>query len=126
MIRKPRGQVSRRAIGGYNLDEAADWTTEQSDELKKYIKHVVETELDCMLPFTRQPRNSIVSIREAALLRFPWLMNYTDLWVVNDLIRRRLQLRKSELRKRNEALLATEARARASRKSALEAAAVAV
>ncbi|KAF9063340.1 hypothetical protein BDP27DRAFT_1426948 [Rhodocollybia butyracea] len=126
MIRKPRGQVSRLARGGYNLDEAVGWTVEQSDELKKYIKHAVEAELDCTLPFTRQPRSSIISIRQAALFRFPWLMSYTNLWVVNDLVRRRLQLRQSELKKRSEALLATEARAWASKKSALEAAAAAL
>ncbi|KAF9065498.1 hypothetical protein BDP27DRAFT_1366392 [Rhodocollybia butyracea] len=122
-IPKPRGEPYRRGRGGYNLDEAANWTVEQSKEIKKYIKHVVEADLDCTLSFTKQPSNSIDSIREAALLKFPWLLSYTDLWVVNDLIRCRLQLRQAALKKRENTLLAAETRARASRKAALVAAA---
>ncbi|KAF9063345.1 hypothetical protein BDP27DRAFT_1368079 [Rhodocollybia butyracea] len=122
-VPRPRGEPYRRGRGGYNLDEAANWTVEQSKEIKKYIKHVVETDLDCTLPFTKQPSNSIDSIRKAALLKFPWLLNYIDLWVVDVLVRYRLQLRQAALKKTENALLAAEARARASRKAALQAAA---
>lgn len=61
-----------------------------------------------------------------ALSKFPWLINYADLWVVNDLIRCRLQLQHVALKKKSNAILVAEARARASRVAALEAAAAAL
>ncbi|KAE9401703.1 hypothetical protein BT96DRAFT_918676 [Gymnopus androsaceus JB14] len=121
MIRKPAGEVNRPGRGGYNLDQVANWTKEQSKEIKKYIKHVVETELDCTKSFTKQSRSSLLSIRQAALLVFPWLTNYVDLWVVDDLVRCRLRLQQAALKKKSNALLADEVRNRASRKAALEA-----
>ncbi|KAE9389266.1 hypothetical protein BT96DRAFT_1070804 [Gymnopus androsaceus JB14] len=126
MIRKPKGEVNRPGRGGYNLDRVVNWTEEQSKEIKKYIKHAVVTKLDCTQSFTKQPRNSLLSIRQEAVLEFPWLANYADLWVVDDLVRCRLLLQQAALKKKNNALLAAEARARASRKAALQAAAAAL
>lgn len=58
------------------------------------------------------------------LARFPFLINYSDLWVINDLVRSRLEYEGKRLRREKTARIVVELRAEAARqarRAALEA-----
>ncbi|KAJ4498991.1 hypothetical protein C8R41DRAFT_915651 [Lentinula lateritia] len=92
-IPKPPGEVGRPGRGGYNLRKIINWSKEDYDDVKDYVKLLVGR-LNCDVPFGQQPLVDIYSIRDEAVAKFEFLAQYDNTWVVDDLVRCRLQYQK--------------------------------
>ncbi|KAJ3715438.1 hypothetical protein C8R42DRAFT_645838 [Lentinula raphanica] len=111
-IPKPEGEVGRPGRGGYNLQATLKWSRKTWRDVHNFVKHRVLDTMDCSLPYSEQPMFKLRAVREEALARFPFLNDYERLWVVDDLVRCRLKYEKSALKRKADAKLAEEARAK--------------
>ncbi|KAJ3770423.1 hypothetical protein FB446DRAFT_705447 [Lentinula raphanica] len=112
-IPKPEGEVGRPGRGGYNLRATVKWPYKRWRLVHGFIRNRVLATMDCSLPFSDQPLLKLQAIRDEALTKFPFLSCYERLWVVDDLLRCRLKYEKSALKRKADAKLAQEARAKA-------------
>ncbi|KAJ3745229.1 hypothetical protein EV361DRAFT_954500 [Lentinula raphanica] len=112
-IPKPEGEVGRPGRGGYNLRTTLNWPYKRWKLVHGFIRNRVLATLDCSLPFSDQPLLKLQAIRDEALTKFTFLSDYEKLWVVDDLVRCRLKYEKSALKRKADAKLAEEARAKA-------------
>ncbi|KAJ3853046.1 hypothetical protein EV368DRAFT_81960 [Lentinula lateritia] len=101
MIPKPPGEVRRPGRGGYNLRKIMNWPKQDYDDVKDYIKLLVE-HLDCDVPFGQQPLIDIRCIRDEAIAKFDFLAQYDNTWVVDDFVRCRLMYLKTLARNRKQ------------------------
>ncbi|KAJ3898211.1 hypothetical protein F5879DRAFT_995029 [Lentinula edodes] len=101
MIPKPPGEVRRPGRGGYNLRKITNWPKQDYDDVKDYIKLLVER-LDCDVPFGQQPLIDIRCIRDEAIAKFDFLAQYDNTWVMDDFVRCRLMYLKTLARNRKQ------------------------
>ncbi|KAJ3806576.1 hypothetical protein F5876DRAFT_80554 [Lentinula aff. lateritia] len=99
-IPKPPGEVGRPGRGGYNLKKILGWPKEDYDNVKEFVKTLVNS-LDCTIPFTEQSFDDLSSIRQQAIKKFDFLNKYQKHWVVDDFIRCRLKYQKTSHNRRN-------------------------
>ncbi|KAK7461785.1 hypothetical protein VKT23_008217 [Stygiomarasmius scandens] len=92
-IRKPEGEAGRPGRGGYNLRKALGWGKRENKCVQEYVNRMVERHLDLRKPFTKQSYTGLRVVRTKAKRKFPFLANYADDWVINDLMRASLKYR---------------------------------
>ncbi|KAJ3718804.1 hypothetical protein C8R42DRAFT_643866 [Lentinula raphanica] len=112
-IPKPEGEVGRPGRGGYNLRATLKWPYKRWKLVHGFIRTRVLATMDCSLPFSDQPLLKLQTMRDESLTKFPFLSNYEKLWVVDDLVRCRLKYEKTASKRKADAKLAREARAKA-------------
>ncbi|KAJ3992208.1 hypothetical protein F5050DRAFT_1811717 [Lentinula boryana] len=117
LIEKPRGEMSRPRRGGYNLRGVLAWSDEQWNEVTRFVRLTVTEKLDLEKPITKQKSGDIDDVRQVVLGRFPFLINYSNLWVIDDLVRSRLQYEKKRLQRDKNARMLAELRAEAVRQA---------
>ncbi|KAJ3766546.1 hypothetical protein FB446DRAFT_608872, partial [Lentinula raphanica] len=93
-IAKPPGEVSRPGRGGYNLRAELKWPAARFDKVKSYIDKLVENQLDCTQPLSKQIMTKVEDVRSQASAKFRFLDDYLDHWAVDDFIRCHLKYRK--------------------------------
>ncbi|KAJ3816611.1 hypothetical protein F5880DRAFT_1512507 [Lentinula raphanica] len=111
-IPKPDGEAGRPGRGGYSLQVTLKWPVKKWKTVQGFIRARVLETLDCSLPFSDQSLLRLQAIRDQATTKFPFLNDYENLWVVDDMIRSRLKYEKSALKRKTDAKLADEARAK--------------
>ncbi|KAJ3780262.1 hypothetical protein GGU10DRAFT_380918 [Lentinula aff. detonsa] len=115
-IPKPDGEAGRPGRGGYNLQTTLAWSAKRWRDVKGFIRNRVRATLDCSLCFSDQPLQRLHDIRQEAVAKYSFLQEYEDLWAVDDLIRSRLKYEKVALKRKADAKLAEEARAKAKKR----------
>ncbi|KAJ3963526.1 hypothetical protein EV361DRAFT_776891, partial [Lentinula raphanica] len=98
--------------GGYSLFPVLGWPKEKYNKVKLFINDLVEKHLDCTLPMSDQPLESVKKVRaqvrpmnspvscsqseihKQAAEKFIFLEEYRGLWVIDDFIRNHLKYRK--------------------------------
>ncbi|KAJ3759298.1 hypothetical protein EV360DRAFT_69609 [Lentinula raphanica] len=111
-IPKPDGEAGRPGRGGYSLQATLKWPVKRWRAVQGFIRARVLETLDCSLPFSDQSLLRLQAIRDQAITKFPFLNDYENLWAVDDMIRSRLKYEKSALKRKTDAKLADEARAK--------------
>ncbi|KAJ3709919.1 hypothetical protein EV361DRAFT_955507 [Lentinula raphanica] len=115
-IPKPEGEAGRPGRGGYNLQTILNWPNKRFKEVKGFIRTRAIATMNCSLPFSEQPLPKIQAIRDEAVIKFPFLSSYENLWVVDDFLRSRIKYEKSSIKRKADAKLAEEAREEAKRR----------
>ncbi|KAG1867695.1 hypothetical protein F4604DRAFT_1927479 [Suillus subluteus] len=85
-IPKPAGEPGRPGRGGYTLYEALDWNPKVYAKFKKNMHNFIEDHLDTTKCASAQSPALLKVVRDKALDGFPDLENYSNLWLVNDMI----------------------------------------
>ncbi|KAJ3717009.1 hypothetical protein C8R42DRAFT_724650 [Lentinula raphanica] len=111
-IPKPDGEAGRPGRGGYNLQATLKWSVKKWRSVQGFIRSRVLETLDCSLPLSDQPLLRVQAIRDQASTKFPFLNDYENLWVIDDMIRSRLKYEKTALKRKTDSRLADEARAK--------------
>ncbi|KAJ3769894.1 hypothetical protein FB446DRAFT_790974 [Lentinula raphanica] len=111
-IPKPDGEAGRPGRGGYSLQATLKWSVKKWRSVQGFIRSRVLETLDCSLPLSDQPLLRVQAIRDQASTKFPFLNDYENLWVVDDMIRSRLKYEKTALKRKTDSRLADEARAK--------------
>ncbi|KAJ3720329.1 hypothetical protein C8R42DRAFT_722054 [Lentinula raphanica] len=111
-IPKPDGEAGRPGRGGYSLQATLKWSVKKWRSVQGFIRSRVLETLDCSLPLSNQPLLRVQAIRDQASTKFPFLNDYENLWVVDDMIRSRLKYEKTALKRKTDSRLADEARAK--------------
>ncbi|KAJ3833454.1 hypothetical protein F5878DRAFT_645937 [Lentinula raphanica] len=115
-IPKPEGEAGRPGRGGYNLEATLNWPKKRFKEVKGFIRTRTISTMNCSLSFSDQPLSKIQAIRDEAVIKFPFLSSYENLWVVDDFLRSRIKYEKSSMKRKADAKLAEEAREEAKRR----------
>ncbi|KAJ3794266.1 hypothetical protein GGU11DRAFT_845698 [Lentinula aff. detonsa] len=109
-IPKPDGEAGRPGRGGYNLQATLKWPVKKWRS--GFIRTSVLETLDCSLSLSDQPLLCVQAVRDQATTKFPFLNDYENVWVVDDMIHSRLKYEKTALKRKRDSRLADEARAK--------------
>ncbi|KAG1833608.1 hypothetical protein DFJ58DRAFT_736046 [Suillus subalutaceus] len=90
-IPKPAGEFGHPGHGGYTLYEALDWNPKVYAKFKKNMHNFIEDHLDTTKCASAQSPTLLKVVRDKALVGFPDLENYSNLWLVNNMIMTRLK-----------------------------------
>ncbi|KAG1850426.1 hypothetical protein F4604DRAFT_1934425 [Suillus subluteus] len=85
-IPKPPGEPSRLGHGGYTLNKVLDWNPKAYAKFKKSMRHLIEEHLDTTKCASSQNHALLKVVRDKAVNAFPDLENYSDFWLLNDMI----------------------------------------
>ncbi|KAE9387327.1 hypothetical protein BT96DRAFT_948454 [Gymnopus androsaceus JB14] len=105
--------MSRSRRGGYNLRSALGWNAQQWSDVQSFIKEIVINNLDISKPLTKQETQKMSAVHQEVLSAFPFLVIYSDLWPIDDLVRARLGYEKKRLQREQTAKLVEESRVQA-------------
>ncbi|KJA15065.1 hypothetical protein HYPSUDRAFT_59024 [Hypholoma sublateritium FD-334 SS-4] len=109
LIPKPEGEAGRPKRGGYNLQTALGWPTNEYLRFKLFIKKAVEDHLEPSKTFSDQSLESLYTVQALpsnvilveglhslqAAETFPVLADYVDWWPATDFIRVELHYTRS-------------------------------
>ncbi|KAK1221671.1 hypothetical protein PQX77_015501 [Marasmius sp. AFHP31] len=112
VIRKPKGQTGRPRRGGYKLEEQLGWDHSLVSEVESFVESFVLGELDMSLPFINQSTGQLHKLHKQAVTKFPFLQQYEDCWVVDDMARCILKRQQQKLVKEANASMAAKRRTR--------------
>ncbi len=106
LIPKPRGQVGRPKLGGYNLQETLGWSSRVYESVVVRCHHLGRTKLtnsqdlvhkltkeklDLSKSFSKQEKKKIVKVCEAVRHEYAILKDYEHDWPVRDMLQLHLK-----------------------------------
>ncbi|KAI5990805.1 hypothetical protein EDC04DRAFT_2911760 [Pisolithus marmoratus] len=101
-IPKPQGEPGHPGRGGYTLEAALDWNHSVYTKFKKAIHCLIEEHLDTTKCASAQSPASL----KLATAAFPDLENYSNVWLVTDMIMMHLKYTSSHARHREVEMIA--------------------
>ncbi|KAG6369655.1 hypothetical protein JVT61DRAFT_14154 [Boletus reticuloceps] len=94
-IPKPQGEPGRPGCGGYTLESTLDW----NHNAYTITYRLIDEHLDTTKCASAQSPALIKVVRNKAMVAFPDLENYSNVWPVNDMIMMRLKYTSSRARR---------------------------
>ncbi|KAG6376545.1 hypothetical protein JVT61DRAFT_2541 [Boletus reticuloceps] len=94
-IPKPQGEPGRPGRGGYTLESALDW----NHNAYTITYRLIDEHLDTTKCASAQSPALIKVVCDKAMVAFPDLENYSNVWPVNDMIMMRLKYTSSRARR---------------------------
>ncbi|KAI0368516.1 hypothetical protein BV20DRAFT_948015 [Pilatotrama ljubarskyi] len=95
-IPKPAGEVGRPNRGGYQLEDALNWSTARMHVFKGVINKLVDQHLDPTLLYAGQLDTKLRLVRKEAVKRLPDLEMYAMEWPVMDAVKMHLKYTSSK------------------------------